>query len=40
MNCNYGESYVPLDWIFGSYAGSEADFEAKFGGDSGKKKTA
>jgi sterol desaturase/sphingolipid hydroxylase (fatty acid hydroxylase superfamily) len=40
VNCNYGESYVPLDWIFGSYAGSEADFEAKFGGDSGKKKTA
>ena len=33
VTCNYGESYVPLDWFFGSYAGSSADFEAKFGLD-------
>ena len=41
VNCNYGESYVPLDWFFGSYAGSSADFENKFGPDAkAKKKTA
>lgn len=32
VTCNYGESFVPLDYIFGTYAGSEADYERRFGG--------
>jgi Delta7-sterol 5-desaturase len=31
VNCNYGENYLPLDWFFGTYAASEADFVEKFG---------
>ena len=31
VDCNFGENYVPLDWIFGTYAGSEEEFTGKFG---------
>lgn len=26
-----GENYAPLDWLFGTFAANEADFQAKFG---------
>lgn len=28
VDCNYGENYVPLDWMFGSFAADEQDFAA------------
>jgi len=27
FDCNYGENYAPFDYLFGSYAADEADFE-------------
>jgi sterol desaturase/sphingolipid hydroxylase (fatty acid hydroxylase superfamily) len=31
VNCNYGGSFVPLDYWLGSYVRNEEDFERKFG---------
>lgn len=31
VTVNYGENYVPWDYWFGTYAGSEEDYAAKFG---------
>jgi len=31
VQCNFGEPIAPLDWLFGTFAASEADFARKFG---------
>jgi len=36
IDCNYGENYAPFDWLFGTWAKDEEDFQAK--GLSGGKK--
>lgn len=35
FECNYGENYAPMDWLFGTFAEDEEDFDKKFG--AGKK---
>ena len=29
IDCNFGENYAPFDWLFGTWAKDEADFNAK-----------
>lgn len=32
FECNYGEGYVPLDWLTGNFAANEEDFAARLSG--------
>ena len=35
VDCNFGGTFVPLDWLFGTFARDEEDYAARFGGAGG-----